>query len=133
MFRVTWFEESLLNVIHPESRRVTRNILDDSEATFVWGKLMNPHFIRKLLGHALAFCPAEIRGYARIPSGDFYVLKKKEGATTQGVVLLGLSAKDREGLDTYEQIPNVMERRRIMVTIGTMKRRAFFYIKKGTP
>jgi hypothetical protein len=26
-----------------------------------------------------------------------------------------------------------MERRRITVTMGTVKRRTFFYIKKGTP
>jgi hypothetical protein len=133
MFRVTWFEEYLLSVVHPESRRVTRNILNDAKATFVWGKLMNPHFIRKLLGHALPFCPAEIQGYARVPSGNFYALKRKKGEVTQGVVLLGLSTKDRNELDEYEQIPHVMERRRITACMGTLKRRTFFYIKKGTP
>jgi hypothetical protein len=88
MFRVTWFEEYLLDVVHPEGRRMTRQILEDPKATFVWGKLMSPHFIKKLLGHSLPFCPAEIQGYARVPSGDFYALKKKKGATTHGVVLL---------------------------------------------
>ena len=132
MFRVTWFEEVLLDVVHPEKRRVVRQILEDPRATFVWGKLMNPHFIKELLGHALPFCPAEIRGYARVPSGDFYALRRKRGATTQGVVLLGLSEKDVAGLNAYEQIPHVMERRRIAVTLGTLKRRTFFYIKKGT-
>ena len=133
MFRVTWFEEVLLDVVHPEGRSVTRQILEDPRATFVWGKLMSPHFIRKLLGHSLPFCPAEIQGYVRLPSGDFYALKKKKGGTTQGVVLLGLSEKDVAGLNAFEQIPDVMERRRIMVTMGTVKRRTFFYIKKGTP
>ena len=133
MFRVTWFEEYLLEVVHPEGRRVAREILEDPRATFVWGKLMSPHFIRKLLGHSLPFCPAEIQGYARVPSGDFYALRKKIGATTQGVVLLGLSEKDVAGLNEYEQIPHVMERRRRMVTMGTLKRQTFFYIKKGTP
>jgi len=133
MFRVTWFEECLLDVVHPERRRVTRQILEDQRATFVWGKLMSPLFIKELLGHSLPFCPAEIGGYARVPSGDFYGLRKRNGATTQGVVLLGLSEKEVAGLNEYEQIPDVMERRRIMVTMGTLKRRTFFYIKKGTP
>jgi hypothetical protein len=133
MFRVTWFEEVLLDVVHPEGRRVTRQILEDPKATFVWGKLMSPHFIGKLLGRPLPFCPAEIKGYARVPSGDFYALKKKRGATTQGVVLLGLSEKDVAGLNAYEQVPHVMERRRTTVTMGTVKRRTFFYIRKGTP
>ncbi len=132
MFRVTWFEEVLLEVVHPERRRVTRQILEDPRATFVWGKLMSPHFIKELLGHALPFCPAEIQGYARVPSGDFYALRKRRGATTQGVVLLGLSEKDVAGLNEYEQIPDVMDRRRIMVTMGTLNRQTFFYIKKGT-
>jgi len=133
MFRVTWYEEYLLSVVHPENRRVTRTILNDAQATFVWGKLMSPHFIKKLLGHSLPFCPAEIQGYSRVPSGDFYALKKKRGATVQGVVLLGLSKQDVAGLNRFEEIPHVMERRRIMVTMGTIKRRTFFYIKKGTP
>jgi hypothetical protein len=133
MFRVTWFEEYLLDVVHPQSRKVTREMLDDPKAVFVWGKLMSPHFIRKLLGRPLPFCPAEIRGYARVPSGDFFALKKRKGATVQGVVLLGLTEKDTEGLNRFEQIPHVMERRRTMVTMGTLRRRTFFYIKKGTP
>jgi len=133
MFRLTWFEEYLLDLVHPERRRMTRRILEDPKATFVWGKLMNPHFIRKLLGHSLPFCPAEIQGYARVPSGDFYALKKKKGATTQGVVLLGLSERDVAGLNEYEKVPDVMERRRIRVSMGTLKRRTYFYIKKGTP
>ena len=68
-----------------------------------------------------------------MPSGDFYALKKKKGATTQGVVLLGLSEEDVAGLNAYEQVPHVMERRRITVNMGTVKRRTFFYIRKGTP
>jgi len=36
MFRVTWFEKYLLDVIHPEGRRLTRHILEDPKATFVW-------------------------------------------------------------------------------------------------
>jgi len=133
MFRVTWFEDSLLHLVHPEEKRITRKVLEDPRATFVWGKLMSPQFIRKLLGRPLPFCPAEIQGYARVPSGDFYALKKKREATTQGVVLLGLSEKDVAGLNAYEQVPHVMERRRITVRMGTVKRRTFFYIGTGTP
>ena len=133
MFRVAWFEEYLLDVVHPEGRRVTKQILEDPRATFVWGKLMDPHFIKKLLGRPLPFCPAEIEGYARIPSGDFFALRKRKGATTQGVVLLGLSEKDVMGLNEYEQVPHVMERRRLMVKMGNLRRQTFFYIKRGTP
>jgi hypothetical protein len=80
----------------------------------------------------LPFCPAQIKGYSRVPSGDFYALRKGRGTTTQGVVLLGLSEKDVAGLNEYEQIPHVMERRRIMVAMGTLSRETFFYIRKGT-
>ena len=133
MFQVTWYEDILLHVVSPEGKRITRKILDDPRATFVWGKLISPHFIKKLLGHSLPYCHAQIQGYVRVPSGDFFALRKRQGGTVQGVVLLGLSDEDVAGLNRFEQIPHVMERRRIPVNMGTMKRTTFFYIKKGTP
>jgi len=60
---------------------------------------MSPHFIKQIAGHSLPFCPAEIEGYARMPSADFYALRKRKGATTQGVVLLGLAEGDVVGLN----------------------------------
>ena len=132
MFKVTWFEDCLLDVIHPAEVKVTRKLLDDASATFVWGKLMDPHFIEKQIGRPAAFCPAEIRGYARVKTPEFYALRKKAGATAQGVVLLGLTDKEVAALNAFEHIPRVMERRRIEVTMGNMKRKVYFYIKRGT-
>jgi hypothetical protein len=131
MFEVKWFEECLLDVVHPAGRKAARAILDDPNATFVWGKLMSPHFIEKLLGAPAAFCPAEIRGYERVKTKEFYALRRKAGATVQGVVLLGLSDADVEKLNRFERIPRVMERRRIEAAMGTMKREVCFYIKHG--
>ncbi len=128
-FGVKWFEDCLLDIVHPASRRVTRAILNDPNATFVWGKLMSPHFIAKLLGAPAVFCPAEIRGYERVKTKEFFALRKKPGATVQGVVLLGLKAADVAKLNEFERIPEVMERRRIEVAMGEMKREVYFYIK----
>jgi hypothetical protein len=131
MFKVTWFEDCLLDVIHPADVKVTRKILDGANATFVWGKLMDPHFIAKQIGRPAAFCAAEISGYARVKTPEFYALRKKAGATTQGVVLLGLTGDEVAALNAFERIPDVMERRRIEVAMGNMKRKVYFYIKRG--
>ncbi len=132
MYKVTWFEDCLLDVVHPAGRRIGREILDDPNATFVWGKLMDPAFIKQLTGRPAPFCAAEIRGYARVPTRDFYALRHRKGATTQGVVLLGLTDKEVAALNEFEQIPHVMERRRIEVVMGNMRRKVFFYIKRGS-
>ncbi|MFA6448272.1 MAG: gamma-glutamylcyclotransferase family protein [bacterium] len=132
MFKVAWFEDCLLDVVCPEGRRVTRKTLDDPRATFVWGKLMDPAFIAKLVGRPAPFCAAEIRGYERVKTPEFYALRKKAGATTQGVVLLGLTDNEIDALNAFEQIPDVMERRRIEASMGVMKRQVYFYIKRGT-
>ena len=133
MFKVTWFEDCLLDVVHPADRKAARGLLDDPNATFVWGKLMDPHFIAKQIGRPAPFCAAEIRGYARVKTPEFYALRKKAGATTQGVVLLGLTDGEVAALNAFERIPDVMERRRIEVTMGNMRRRVYFYIKRGAP
>ena len=62
-----------------------------------------------------AFCPAEIRGYARVKTPEFYALRKKSGAATQGVVLLGLTDGEVAALNDFERVPDVMERRRVVV------------------
>jgi hypothetical protein len=132
MFKVAWFEDCLLDVIHPADRKVTRKILDGPNATFVWGKLMDPRFIAKQIGRPAAFCAAEISGYKRVKTPEFYALQKKAGATTQGVVLLGLTDEEVAALNAFEQSPEIMERRRIEVAMGNMKRKVYFYIKRGT-
>ena len=62
MFDVTFFRDDLVTVIHPKGSRVTKRLLDDPRATFVWGELMSPHFIKKLLGHYTPYAAAELRG-----------------------------------------------------------------------
>jgi hypothetical protein len=73
---------------------------------------------------SLPFCPAEIKGYARVPSGDFYALRKKRGRRP-GRGPAG-PEKDVAGL-TLRTGSHVMERRRITVTMGTVTRRTFLY------
>ena len=122
-------EEYLLNVICASDGKTGLEIEEDPKATFVWGRLMDPDFIKDLLGHKVCFAPAVIRGYERVPYSDFYALKKKQGAFVQGVVLLGLSEKDEAKLNEYEQVPKVMRRRRITAELGLLKRKVFFYIR----
>lgn len=130
MFDTTFFRDDLAMVVHPKEINVTKNLLDDPNATFVWGELMNPHFIKELLGHFAPYAIAELRGYERRRTKTFFNAVPKTGACIQGVVLLGLTKTDIDKLNEFEKIGVVMRRATGPVSIGHYKRRAAMYLKR---
>ena len=130
MFNVTFFTDELITVIHLGEKKVTKKLLDHPNATFVWGELMNPHFIGKLLGSPRPYAPAHVRGFTRRPTKEFFNVARNPGGVAPGVLLLGLSNADVKKLNAFEQLGVKMERREIDVFIGQRKRTAFIYLKK---
>ena len=130
MFDTTFFKDDLVTVIHPEGMKIKKSILDDPNATFVWGELMDPHFIRNLLGHYAPFAIAVLHCYERRRTKVFFKAVARPGATMQGVVLLGLSGRDVEKLNEFEKVGVVMRRATGRVTIGHYARRTALYLKK---
>ncbi|MFH1539200.1 MAG: gamma-glutamylcyclotransferase family protein [bacterium] len=115
-------------IIRPLGAPLPEEPFTDENLTFVWGFLMAPRFIRKLLGHKAAFAPAVLKGWKRSADGDSFQLKKQKDGVVSGVVLIGLSKKDVEKLDAFEQIPDVMIKRRTNVLIGDRKVGTFIYL-----
>jgi len=130
MFDTTFFRDDLAMVVHPAGMKATKRLLLDPRATFVWGELMNPHFIHGLLGRYVAFAPARLHGYERRRTKSFFDAVPKKGATVQGVVLLGLSAADVAKLNEFERVGVVMRRTSGNVSIGHFSRRAALYLKR---
>lgn len=128
MARYNFSEENLSLIMRPLGARLPDEPFEDENLTFVWGFLMDPRFIRKLLGHKVSFAPAVLKGWKRSPDGDSFRLKKQKDSVVSGVVLIGLSKKDVEKLDAFEQIPEVMLKRRTKVLIGDRKVGTFIYL-----
>jgi len=130
MSEIEFYKEILVTIVRPAGKKVSRKMLDDPNATFVWGELMNPHFIEKLLGSPRAYSPAVARGFIRKPTKTFFDAVRNPSGAMQGVVLLGLSKKDVDKLNEFEQVGKVMERHTTEVSIGQMKRKTYIYLKK---
>jgi len=133
MFDHVWAEEPLSFIIAPQDNIPSPDVLQNAELYFVWGYLMNPRFIKKLLGHAIPFAPAMLKGYRReafLNDGkrDFNLIPTEKGVVL-GVVLISPSEEDIAKLDTFEQVPKVMVKRRVEVMTGDLVREANTYMR----
>jgi hypothetical protein len=133
MFDHVWAEEPLSFIIAPQDNIPSPDVLKNAELYFAWGYLMNPRFIKKLLGHAIPFAPAVLKGYRReefLNNGkrDFNLIPTENGVVL-GVVLIAPSEEDIAKLDTFEQVPKVMVKRRVEVMTGDLVREASTYMR----
>ena len=133
MFEHIWIEETLSWIIAPQDRLPGPDVLQKAELYFVWGFLMDPRFIQELLNRIIPFAPAVIRGYCReafIKDGKRgFRLIPSENDIVMGVVLIAPSDEEIALLDRFEQVPDVMVKRRIEVTIGDLVREANIYMR----
>jgi gamma-glutamylcyclotransferase (GGCT)/AIG2-like uncharacterized protein YtfP len=86
--------------------------MNDDPQLFVYGSLMNPANRLRILGHPIVASPARLSGYAR-GRKRYYFVAKQAGTVTDGAILEGLSARDLEILDEYEEVPTLYTRERI--------------------
>ena len=91
--------------------------MNDANALFVYGTLLDPEVRTRLLGRPVEIAPARLAGYARGQKRYFFVIRR-EGATTQGAILLHLTARDLQILDEYEELPSLYTRERVKVLDG---------------
>ncbi len=134
MFDHVWAEKPLSFIIAPQDNIPSPDVLQNAELYFGWGYLMNPRFIKKLLGHAIPFAPAVLKGYRREEflnkdgKRDFNLIPDEKGVV-MGVVLIAPSEEDIEKLDTFEKVPKVMVKRKIEVMTGDLVREANTYMR----
>jgi hypothetical protein len=136
MFEHVWSEETLGWIIAPQGNLPSPEILKDADLYFVWGNLMNPAFVRGILGHSIPFAPAALKGYRReifLKDGKReFLLIPSQMDVVMGVVLISPCKEDIIGLDRFEQVPKVNVKRRIEVMIGDLRREANIYMAVGT-
>jgi len=132
MFEHVWNERWCAWIVAPPGRVPEPGDLERADLTFVWGFLMDPHFVQGVTGRPIPFAPAVLRGYRRervvrdaVPG--FRLVADPEGIVT-GVVLIGVSESEASALDRFEQVPRAMVRKRVEVTVGDLLRRAHIYM-----
>lgn len=86
----------------------------DEGLLFVYGTLINPAERVRLLGRPVDAAPARLSGYERGRKRYFFIAAKA-GAVTDGAILDGLTSRDFEILDRYEEVPRLYTRDRIEV------------------
>jgi gamma-glutamylcyclotransferase (GGCT)/AIG2-like uncharacterized protein YtfP len=89
-------------------------IAHHGERLFVYGTLMTPAMRRRLLGREVATAAARLDGFERSHERHFFVARRA-GAHVGGLILSGLSARELDVLDHYEDVPRLYTRERIEV------------------
>ena len=93
---------------------------------------MDPCFIQGLVGRVIPFAPAVIQGYRRetfVEEGKRgFRLIPQEGGVVMGVVLVAPSEEEVATLDRFEQVPEVMVKKTIQVSVGDLERTANIYM-----
>ena len=86
----------------------------DGAALFVYGTLINPAERLRLLGRPVDAMPARLPGYTRGQKRYFFIARQT-GAVVEGAILEGLTPRDLEILDRYENVPELYAREPIEV------------------
>ena len=132
MFTITFFEEKFVWVAHPPETKVSLRDVTDGDAVFVSGRLMDPEFVRNVVGHYIPFTAAVARNYSRGERGKGknrkLLLEPKTGKMALGVLLLKLTRTDKDSLDKFEQVPNLRQKVSIPVTVGAHERHAYTFL-----
>ena len=134
MLKTTFFEEHFVWVAHSERDEISLNDVVEGEAVFVSGKLMDPDFVRDIVGRPVPFTSAVAREYARGERGQgknrILLLESSAGGFVLGVLLLKLTPSDLTALDKFEQVPDVRRKASIDVVVGSLERTATTYLLK---
>ena len=106
---------------------------NDNEILFVYGSLINPAERIRLLGRPINASPARLVGYARGRKRHYFVVKNAD-AVTDGAILEGLSTRDLEILDAYEEVPTLYTRERIgVLATDESKIECWIYLPRSWP
>ena len=88
--------------------------MDEDSTLFVYGTLLDSKMREQVIGRPVASVAARLPGYERRRGRYFYVVRHERGQT-EGLLLTGLSARDFERLDQYEEVPALYTRGRVEV------------------
>jgi gamma-glutamylcyclotransferase (GGCT)/AIG2-like uncharacterized protein YtfP len=98
-----------------------------NDALFVYGSLLQEAKRVEILGHRVEVIEARLVGFER-RRARYYFITPAEGATTDGMIMLGLTGEDWRRLDAYEEVPRLYIREEVEVVTATGFRRCGVYL-----
>jgi len=98
---------------------------------FVYGELLKKSSLIELIGRIPEMKPATLKGYKRIfdPKIGYYVAVKDENSKIEGKIIEGLEERELRGLDEYEEIGGLYDRKMEKVDVEGKEVMAFVYTR----
>ena len=97
------------------------------QTLFAYGTLIDAATREEILGHRVEVIQARVIGYERRRSRHHFIARK-DGAATDGVILIGLTEADFRILDEYEEVPHLYTRELIDAETSDGLMRCWVYI-----
>jgi len=107
------------------------NAPDEASSLFVYGRLVDEAHRIELIGRRVEAIAATLRDYERGRGRHFFILPRP-GASTIGLLLIGLSDAEFVDLDEYEEVPTLYTREKVAVEL-TDRAHARCWIYQPTP
>jgi gamma-glutamylcyclotransferase (GGCT)/AIG2-like uncharacterized protein YtfP len=92
--------------------RLTQYLVDtprEPAILFVYGSLVDETRRQQVIGRRVDTAPATLGGYER-GLGRYFYVRRRPGASTQGLLLWDLTSQDFLLLDEYEEVPHLYTR-----------------------
>jgi len=132
MYRIKYEGETFAVWLEPEG--VSVSLWGEKEPIFVCGRLMEPEFLSSIIGKQAAMAPAVAidcsRAWENYEGKPYIFLKKSKGGFVPGMVLLGLTAQEREKLKRFEEIDRVRKLDSVSLRIGERKIDGISFFKR---
>jgi hypothetical protein len=132
MYRIKYEGETFAVWLEPEG--VSVSLWGEKEPIFVCGRLMEPEFLSSIIGKQAAMAPAVAidcsRAWENYEGKPYIFLKKSKGGFVPGMVLLGLTAQEREKLNRFEEIDRVRKLDSVSLRIGERKIDGISFFKR---
>ena len=132
MYRIQYEDETFALWLVPGEKRVS--LWKEKEPIFVCGRLMEPEFLSSVIGRAAAMAPAVAvhcsRAWEDYRGKPYIFLKKKRGGFVPGMILLGLTSRERAKLNRFEEVDTVRKMERVTLRIGEKKIGGISFFKR---
>lgn len=131
--KTTFFPDLFVCVTHDDDVKINAKDITEGDAIFVSGFLMDPEFVKKIVGRLIPFTAAVANDFRRGERGSgkekVLMLEPHPGSFVLGTLLLHLQKEDVDALNSFEKVSEGLRRRAsIRVTLGTCERTAFTYL-----
>ena len=132
MYQIRYEDETFAVWLEPEGTKVS--LWKEKDPIFVCGRLMEPKFLSSIIGREAAMAPAVAldcgRAWEDYQGKPYIFLKKERGGFVPGMVLLGLTSRERARLNRFEEIDTVRKVDKVVLRIGEHKIKGISFFKR---